>query len=158
MTPFGHTPPSEMSIRIVTFLLRLTFSALRLDGGVATMISPFSYLYQTGAACMIQSLFRLQSLATFASLRKDSVSCRSHGRRLSVCQLFTSFPVCLKKLVNQCDHVRISDLGAETLKCWPRGIHPQLASEPLYQVAASQYACKCTANSLGSVRSAVCLL
>jgi len=65
---------------------------------------------------MLPSLLMLQNLAIFASEKRLRLL-RSHGRRLSVCQLFTSFPVCLKKLVNQCDHVRISDFGAETLKC-----------------------------------------
>jgi len=99
-----------MSISIVTFLFRLTFLALRLVGGVATMISPFSYLYQTGAACIVPSLFRLQNLTTFAS-EKRLRFLHAHGRRLSVCQLLTSFPVCLRKLVNQRDDARISDFA-----------------------------------------------
>lgn len=74
------------------------------------MISPFSYLYQTGAACIVPSLFRLQNLATFASEKRLRLL-HGHGRRLSVCQLLTSFPVCLRKLVNQRDDARISDFA-----------------------------------------------
>ena len=45
------------------FLLRLTFLTLLLASGVITMICPLSYLYETGAACILPSLLILQNLA-----------------------------------------------------------------------------------------------
>jgi len=70
--PYIKTPLGgfSTSIRIVTFLLRLTFLALQLWSGVRITIFPFSYLNQTGAACIVPSSLRLQNLAILASLRK----------------------------------------------------------------------------------------